>query len=184
MVGKTLLLISMIIFGLWHKGTVLFLLFGCYQGMLLIGHRQLQALTKRFNWRPPQLAWSLISWLTTGALMSLGFVLVRARSLSQAGQMFRAVLSPGSYFEHFLPPTLYLLLAALAVGYAIALLVTSALDRRRSKTELATSEVIKVMALHRWAWIAPLYFYAVLALAHMISHVAGAPSSPFVYRYY
>jgi alginate O-acetyltransferase complex protein AlgI len=182
--AKLCLLISMVIFGLWHKATVLFLLFGCYHGVLLIGHRQVLELKKRFGWRPPQLSWSLISWFMTAALISLGWIFFRAPSLFQAGQMFRAVLSPGSYFEHFLPPTLYLLLAALAVGYAIALLVTSALDRRGAGPELETSPVIRVMAHHRWAWIAPLYFYAVLALAHMISHVAGAPSSPFVYRYY
>ena len=182
--GKLCLLISMVIFGLWHKASILFLLFGCYQGMLLIGHRQVQALMKRFDWRPPQLAWSLISWLTTAALISLGFVFVRAHTLSQAVRMFRAVLSPGSYFEHSLPPILYLLLAALAIGYAITLLVTNALDHYTSGPELASSAFIKVMAHKRWAWVAPMYFYAIFAIARMIARVASAPSSPFVYRYY
>ena len=182
--GKLCLLISMIIFGLWHKGSALFLLFGCYQGMLLIGHRQVQELKKRFDWRPPQVAWSFISWLTTAALISLGFIFVRARSLSQAVQMFRTVLSPGSYSEHFLPPTLYLLLAALAIGYAITLLVIAALDRYSSKPDLAISQAIKVIAGNRWAWIAPLYFYALFAAARLVALVAGTPNSPFVYRYY
>jgi len=182
--GKLCLLISMVIFGLWHKATVLFLLFGCYHGMLLIGHRQVLALKKRFDWRPPQLAWSLISWLTTAVLINLGWIFFRARSLPQAFQMFRAVLSPRSYFEHFLPPALYLLLVVLAIGYAVTLLVTSALDRYRSGPKLAASEFVKVMAHNRWAWIAPLYFYAIFAVARIIARVANTPGSPFVYRYY
>src|SRR5208337_1278997 len=142
------------------------------------------ALKKRFDWRPPQLAWSFISWLTTAALISLGFIFFRARSLSQAVQMFRAVLSPGSYFEHFLPPTLYLLLAALAIGYAIALLVTNTLDRYTSEPELASSAFMKVIAYNRWVWIAPMYFYSIFAAVRIIALVASTPVSPFVYRYY
>ncbi len=34
------LLISMVLFGIWHKATILFVLFGCYHGVLLILHRQ------------------------------------------------------------------------------------------------------------------------------------------------
>jgi len=182
--GKLCLLISMVTFGLWHKGTVLFMLFGCYQGMLLIGHRQALALKKQFDWRPPEVLWSLISWLATAALISLGWILFRASSLSQAVQMLRTVLSPGSYFEHFLPPMLYLLVAVLAIGYAITLLVTSALDRYPSGPELSTSEVIKVMAHNRWVWITPMYFFAIYAVARILARVASTPINPFVYRYY
>ncbi len=182
--GKLCLLIAMIIFGVWHKGSVLFLLWGCYQGLLLIGHRQVQELKKRFGWRPSQPAWSFISWLTTAALMSLSFIFVRAHSLSQAGQMFRAVVSPGSYSGHFLPSTLYVLLAVMAIGYGITLLVTTALDRSLARPGLPDSAFVRMMALQRWAWIAPMYCYAIFAVSRMIVRVASAPSSPFVYRYY
>ena len=38
------LVLSMVVFGLWHKGAVLFLLWGLYQGILLVLHRQWQQL--------------------------------------------------------------------------------------------------------------------------------------------
>ena len=37
-----LLVVSMVLFGLWHKATLLFLLWGLYQGVLLVLHRQVQ----------------------------------------------------------------------------------------------------------------------------------------------
>src|SRR5271169_330603 len=117
------LIISMILFGLWHKASVLFLLWGCYHGVLLVLHRQVQQLERALTWELPSKLWTLISWITTMALVSLGWILFRANSLSQARQMLAAVLSPASYTSHFLSATMYLLVAALALGYAIVLLV-------------------------------------------------------------
>ena len=57
------LVISMMIFGVWHKATILFVLWGCYHGVLLVLHRQVQALERRFNWTPPEGAWNAISWV-------------------------------------------------------------------------------------------------------------------------
>ncbi len=42
------LVLSMVLFGLWHKASVLFLLWGCYHGVLLVLHRQFQQL--RGSW--------------------------------------------------------------------------------------------------------------------------------------
>ena len=39
---KFCLLLSMVVFGIWHGATFLFVLFGCYHGVLLILHRQVQ----------------------------------------------------------------------------------------------------------------------------------------------
>jgi len=43
------LLISMTIFGLWHGATGGFVCWGLYQGVLLVGHRQVQGLRKRLG---------------------------------------------------------------------------------------------------------------------------------------
>src|SRR5208337_15511 len=43
------LVISMVLFGVWHKASVLFVLWGCYHGVLLVAHRQLQALQRRLT---------------------------------------------------------------------------------------------------------------------------------------
>ena len=41
------LVLSMVLFGLWHKASVLFLLWGCYHGVLLVLHRQFQQLQRQ-----------------------------------------------------------------------------------------------------------------------------------------
>ena len=41
------LVISMVLFGVWHKASVLFVLWGCYHGILLVLHRQVQKLQQR-----------------------------------------------------------------------------------------------------------------------------------------
>jgi len=66
------LVISMVAFGLWHKASLLFLLWGSYHGVLLVLHRQVQELQRRFSWEPPAKLWTPLSWIATIALISLG----------------------------------------------------------------------------------------------------------------
>ena len=63
----SLLVISMILFGLWHKASVLFVLWGCYHGVLLVLHRQVQQVQRKFDWTPPAAIWAPISWIATSA---------------------------------------------------------------------------------------------------------------------
>ncbi len=49
---SAVLVVSMVLFGLWHKASWLFVLWGCYHGVLLVLHRQVQALQRRFEWTP------------------------------------------------------------------------------------------------------------------------------------
>jgi alginate O-acetyltransferase complex protein AlgI len=182
--SKLCLLLSMVIFGLWHKGTVLFLLFGAYHGLLLVGHRQILAIKKRLRWKPSNMLWTFASWLTTMALICLGWIFFRADSLSQAGQMFRAVLAPGSYLDHFLPSSLYLSVGLLALGYALTLLAVQALDHFSDDSKQPKGNLLGIAARDRWVWLAPAYGFAMLAIALIISHLASAPMGPFVYRNY
>ena len=62
-------------------------------------------------------------------LVSLGWILFRADSPAQASRMLRTLVSPGSYSTHSLDLSLYLLVFLIAVGYAIVLQATGALDR-------------------------------------------------------
>ena len=62
-------------------------------------------------------------------LISLGWIFFRANSLLQARQMLSAVLAPKSYLSHFLSGSLYLLVAAVAAGYAITLFMIDTLAR-------------------------------------------------------
>ncbi|HEX8810471.1 MAG TPA: MBOAT family O-acyltransferase, partial [Terracidiphilus sp.] len=47
------LVVAMVLFGLWHKASVLFLLWGGYHGVLLVLHRQVQQVERRFEREPP-----------------------------------------------------------------------------------------------------------------------------------
>ena len=134
------LVISMVLFGVWHKASLLFVLWGCYHGVLLVLHRQVQQLQQRLNWEPPAALWTPLSWIVTITLVSFGWIFFRANSLPQASQMFTALVSPASYVTHFLPAALYLLVMALAIGYAAVLLVIAGLDRYAERLGTAGSD--------------------------------------------
>jgi alginate O-acetyltransferase complex protein AlgI len=178
------LVIAMVLFGLWHKGTLLFALWGCYMGVLLILHRQVQQVERRFNWEPPAMLWTPISWIATIASISLGWILFRASSLPQAREMLAAVFSPASYFTHFLSGTLYLLVAGLAAGYGIVLLVVQGLAPYTAEGESSDAAsqtgILALVARWRWFWIPPLYALALTVLL-VITLTSGASTAQFMY---
>jgi alginate O-acetyltransferase complex protein AlgI len=162
--------LSMVLFGLWHKATWLFLLWGAYHGILLVLHRQVETLERKYDWSPPDFPWTALSWLTTICLMSLGWIFFRANSLAQARQMLAAVITPASYSSRFLTGSLYLLVLAVAAGYAIVLLALHALDRHSAaapntvEPAPAQSGFLALMARWRWFWVTPIYAVALLFL--------------------
>ena len=159
------LALSMVVFGLWHKGTLLLLIWGCYHGVLLVSQRLLQQVERRFNWQLPKL-WTLLSWIVTAALISLGWILFRANSTAQARQMLAAVASPGSYASHYLSSSLYLLIAVLSAGYAVVLLVSDAIDRATAPTDAPHqhSGMLSLMSRSRWFWLPAVYALALLVV--------------------
>ena len=181
-------IISMVAFGLWHKATFLFLLWGFYHGVLLVLHRQIEAAQRKFDWTPPAALWTPISWLVTMCLISLGWIFFRANTLLQARQMLSAVASPARYSSHFLSGSLYLLLATLAAAYAIVLFVIAVLDRYsdaqsvpETSGDLPRSATLVLIARNRWLWIPPLYVLALL-LVVIVTHTRGADAAQFMYR--
>src|SRR6202008_4946646 len=100
-----------------------FLLWGAYHGVLLLLHRQVEGLERRFDWTPPRIPWAALSWISTISLMNLGWIFFRSDSITQAKQMLKAVINPESYRAHFLTGTVYLLTFGLAVSYAVVLFV-------------------------------------------------------------
>ena len=177
------LVISMMLFGVWHKASLLFVLWGCYHGVLLVLHRQVQQLERQFNWEPPAAVWTPVSWMVTITLVSFGWIFFRANSLPQAQQMFSALVSPSSYATHFLPVALYLLVLALALAYAAVLLVVAGLDRySESLGARPRSELITIMVRDRWVWVTPIYAFALLIVVWLVTRAQSAGASPFVYR--
>lgn len=180
-----MLALSMVLFGLWHKATLLFLLWGCYHGVLLVLHRQVQQVQRRFDRNPPTILWTPLAWLATITSISLGWILFRANSLPQARQMLAAAFSPASYLSHVLSGSLYLLVFALAAGYATVLLLHDALDRH--SVEPATApvssrpSVFAALARHRWYWIPPLYGLTLIVVL-IVTHGQDAGAAQFMYR--
>jgi len=160
-------------------------LWGCYHGVLLVLHRQVQQLQRRFNWDPPASLWTPISWIATAALVNLGWIFFRANSWPQARQMLSAVLSPASYLSHLLSESLYLLVAALALAYGIALLMIDAIDRCAVEEDASQTGprpgIMALLARWRWYWIPPLYAVALLFLL-IVTLTQGASTAQFVYR--
>lgn len=180
------LLVAMVLFGLWHKGTVLFLLWGFYHGILLVLHRQVETIERERDWTPPELPWTILSWIATITLVDLGWILFRATSLAQARQMLSSVVSPATYHAHFLSGSLYLLVAGLAASYVLVLLVIDSLDRASADATdaaglaKASSGFLATLARWRWYWVAPLYALALLfVLIVTLSH--GTSTAQLMY---
>lgn len=179
---NTVLVISMVLFGLWHKATLLFLLWGFYHGVLLILHRQIESAQRRFDWSPPPALWTPISWLATISLVSLGWIFFRANSLADALQMFSAVLSVSSYGERVLSGSLYVLVATVAISYAIVVAVSTAMERdSRETSDAAGSTFLATLARNRRFWLPPLYVLALLAVI-AATPTTGGNAAQLMYR--
>ena len=111
------LLLSMVIFGLWHKVAFLFLVWGTYQGILLLLHRRWQALRRSRGWQFPAALDDFMGWLATFASINLGWIWFRAADWKQAVEMLAAVFRPAGYLALRLPSSLYLLTAVVVGGY-------------------------------------------------------------------
>jgi alginate O-acetyltransferase complex protein AlgI len=181
---KFCLLIAMVLFGIWHKAAILFVLFGCYHGVLLILHRHVQQTERRFNWEPPAKAWAVLSWIVTMALVNLGWIWFRANSLVEARQMFEALVSPRSYGTHMLNGSLYLLVASLAAIYAIVLSVNDWVDRYAAGMAvgpISSAELATVLIRDRWIWIGPMWAIACVLVSLLIPHQSRG-TNVFMYR--
>ena len=181
------LVIAMVIFGLWHKGSLLFALWGGYQGILLVLHRQWQGLQRRVKWEPPVVIWTPVSWAMTMTLVSAGWIFFRANSLPQAAQMLTAIASPASYLNHVLPRSLYQLVAGLAIAYAAALFVINFLDRHAERLgidpAMSRPEIVEVIVRERWVWVAPMWAAASLLVVTMMERQSGG-ANVFMYRFF
>jgi Trk-type K+ transport system membrane component len=127
------------------------------------------------NWELPEKLASFLGWSGTAIFISLGWIFFRANSLAQARQMLSAISSPAEYSSHYLSWSLYCLVACLAAGYAIVLLVGSALDRSPQ------SAMVALLARWRWVWIPSLYALALL-FVFMVTHGQQASAGQLMYR--
>ena len=177
------LVIAMVLFGLWHGGRLLFILWGAYHGTLLVLHRQWQQIGRRTEKADSGLAISVLGWAYTFAAISLGWILFRANSQSQAWAMLSSVFSAKSYFYRALPDSMYLLVATIAAGYFACFAIGKLLDRLAAKTYSSprSQAIAEAITENRWVWIAPL---AVIVAVYVfaIAQPGQTVTSPMLYR--
>ncbi len=126
------LVVCMVTFGLWHKGAVLFAIWGLYHGVLLVLHRKWQQFQRWAGFTFPAYVATPVSWAVTFAAISFGWIFFRANDLRQSLAMATAALNPMSYGQHSLPQSLYVLIAVFAIGYFVLMAL---LQSRREQTE-------------------------------------------------
>jgi len=178
------LLISMILFGIWHGATFLFVLWGAYHGTLLVLHRQWQQVRTRI--RLPRVvdgAIALLSWCFTFGAVSLGWVLFRAQGWHQALNMFKALADWSSYSSSTLPMACRFLIVLTAVAYFSIVGIAGLLDRvaRTSASVRAIPAALQWISNERWVWVSPLAAVLVLYGFILVGHV-GKVGSPLLYR--
>ncbi len=186
------LLLSMVLFGLWHKGSPPFLCWGVYNGLLLVAHRQWQRLQRRWGWDVSGRLATGLAWMLTLVSVMLGWIFFRAQDLGQAFAMLGTALRPGAHARIALDPSLYLLTATVVVGYFGVVACAAALDRVAAPPIAAPAgplhalrhlahQVLSMLSRDRWVWVAPaavvLIFYLFVVLRF---HEAGATA--FLYR--
>ncbi len=88
------LMLTMVIGGLWHGASWTFVLWGFYQGALLIGHKLAEPWLKRVQPTDPVEAacWKGLRIFVTFHLVCVGWVLFRAQSLDQALGLLGAIV--------------------------------------------------------------------------------------------
>jgi len=122
------LMLTMILGGLWHGAAWPFVMWGAYQGLLLVVYREVALRWSRL-WPPTPLAdrvCRVASWALLLHLVCYGWLLFRARSLAQIGQMTRDVVA-GSWR---VTPEAHEALLTLA-GYGVPLIALNAYEAWR-----------------------------------------------------
>jgi alginate O-acetyltransferase complex protein AlgI len=185
------LVIAMFVFGLWHGGSVLFMMWGVYHGVLLVLHRQWQQFRKRVGFEWSGVAATAISWLLTFCAVCIGYIFFRAETLGQAVGMLKAIVSLGSYRHATLDHSLYFMTFLAAAGYFVVIGGSELLDllgeygRRLAATARSglrrwPGVMLEILADRRWIWIAPLVVVLTLYLG-VIFQPGHAETGPVMY---
>ena len=177
------LVIAMLLFGVWHRATWLFVLWGAYHGVLLVLHRLEQQVLRTLKRDPSPMLWNPLAWVVTMTLINLGWILFRGNSLSEARQMWTALLAPATYSSHSLSGSLYFLIAAVAGLYAASVAATHFLNEfaTASVDGVPARGIIALLSRSRWYWIPPLYALALIFL-FVVTFTRGASTAQFMYN--
>jgi len=114
------LLLTMTLCGLWHGATWNYVLWGVYNGVLLLLHRlweqrasgsvALERLRSHTTYR-------ILAWAATFLLVAVGLVLVRSQSWAGCWVVEQSLLGMSASGEHWVPLWVPLLIGFVAVGH-------------------------------------------------------------------
>jgi alginate O-acetyltransferase complex protein AlgI len=184
------LVIAMFVFGLWHGGTFLFMMWGVYHGILLVLHRQWQEFRKRvgFEWTGPVA--TAISWWVTFSTVCIGYIFFRAENVRQAFAMLKAIASPGAYRHLTFDHSFYVMTLLAALGYFAIMGGGALLDRlgelaqQRAKLPSGASRsvanLLATVANERWVWITPIVLVLTLYLS-VVFQPGQSDTGPIMY---
>ena len=118
------LMLTMVIGGLWHGAAWTFVLWGAYQGIILIGHRLAKPLLARIHPTEPidAACWAGVRMFATFHMVCFGWLIFRAKSIAQLTGMLGAIAHRSA-----IPASSFLLPVALLV---LPLLVYQAIQYR------------------------------------------------------
>jgi alginate O-acetyltransferase complex protein AlgI len=181
--------LAMVAFGLWHRASWPFLVWGAYQGTLLILHRQWQAGKRAAGWAWDGPVATVLSWAITFAAVTLGWIFFRASSLSVALTMLKTAISPGQIHVLHVPRATYLLVLDASLGYFAVVAVGTLLDRIEawagSRAESRTSAgmaLVRMISAERWVWVAPIVTVLAIYAAIVARSDNTAVAAPTMYR--
>ena len=170
---------SMVIFGLWHGARFTYLIWGAYHGALLVLQRLGQQLQRATGIETSGRFLSVVSWMCTFLSISLGWVAFRADTLSQAGAMFRAILTPSTYLSRSLPIDYYLAVMALAGGYFSYTLIAQAVRSAYEKRPIGRATQFALE--NSWLWVTPTLALIAILTTLVVYQRGDVNVSPFVY---
>jgi alginate O-acetyltransferase complex protein AlgI len=177
------LVISMFVFGIWHGGTVLYMMWGVYHGLLMVFHRQWQEFRKRVGFEWAGFLPSLISWAITFAAVCIGYIFFNAKNVSQAMHMLKAVSSLHTYRHITLDRSFCLMTLVASVGYFAVIGGGVLLDRLAERAQEGggrLASIFGLLATERWVWITPVVVIAALYLTVMFQP-GHAETGPVMY---
>jgi len=166
------LMLTMGLGGLWHGAGWTFLLWGVYQGVLLVGYKLVQPAIKRLLERPLPLSRLLVQALAVAGffqLVCLGWLIFRCQSLTQLGLMLEAVASPWPWWILCGANSITRTGLPILLSYAAPLVLMELAQRRKSDLGV----LLRVPAPARGLVYACLFYGLILF---------GAPDGkPFIY---
>ena len=180
------LVIAMFIFGLWHKGTLLLMMWGTYHGILLVLHRQWQEFRKRIGFEWSGVFATGISWLLTFSAVCVGYIFFASNNVPQAFGMLKALASPHTYGHLTQDLSFYVMTFVAAAGYFVVIGAGALLDRLKESVAWVRilprglGNLFSAFLDERWVWITPLILVLTLYLS-VIFQPGHAETGPVMY---